>query len=522
MKTFFKEKKEILAPLLSSSRVYVFLSIFLLVITLLPLLILCLYNHPSTFDDFVSFNSTKIDYNFTSIWRIGARYSTPPTSLPWHFSIQPTMEEIQHMLIFYRLYSVFFILFFSFSVFFVLKQCNIYFLKIKRAAFFLFYSAVLFFLINSIGHFAYFFYDIILTAGYTYGICLILLFLGFLIKYHFTQKKKGYAAVLFLLAFIINGTMEYYPVLLGFILFVYFISLWVKKSEKHFFIIVLFLLCFFTALTYVFSSSVGGKVAAYSPGVSKPYTIQRFSVWFSDTCFYFVRNFLSYFSFKRLPFIVILSLITAIVLKKRKYNVYGFYLILPYFIVTVMSFSLFFAGVVYVSEKTSSIVIFNLILTINMLFTFTYIFQKIFFIFLRFTKKYNLTESVKKITDASIHELSMYRTQFYIIISTVIILYIGLVGVYKPGLPTRQAWKDVLKGTAVRYNVEVLNIYNKLSQSPEKDITLTGIENIPETLVVVTFWSFERYKILPQDPDIYLAPFFNKDTIDIIMSNDID
>ena len=121
MKTFFKEKKEILAPLLSSSRVYVFLSIFLLVITLLPLLILCLYNHPSTFDDFVSFNSTKIDYNFTSIWRIGARYSTPPTSLPWHFSIQPTMEEIQHMLIFYRLYSVFFILFFSFSVFFCSK-----------------------------------------------------------------------------------------------------------------------------------------------------------------------------------------------------------------------------------------------------------------------------------------------------------------------------------------------------------------------------------------------------------------
>lgn len=500
-----------LFPILS-----VFLGVFLLIISLLPLLLLCMYNHPSTLDDFISFNSTKADYDFTSIWRIGSRYSTPPTSLPWHFSIHPTMQEIQHMLIFYRLYSVFFILFFSFPVFFVLKQCNRYFLKIKRAAFFLFYSAVLFFLINSIGHFAYFFYDIILTAGYTYGICLILLFLGFLIKYHFTQKKKGYAAVLFLLDFVINGTMEYYPVLLGFILFVYLISLWIKKREKSFFIIVLFLLCFFTALTYVFSSSVGAKLAGYSPGITKPYTIQRFSLWLYDTFFYFIWNFLSYFSFKRLPFIVILSLITAIVLKKRKYNVYGFYLILPYFIVTVMSFSLFFAGVVYVSGKTSSVVIFNLILAINMLFTFTYIFQKIFIMFSRFTKKYNLTESVKEITDACIHELSMYGSKLYIIIPTVIMLYIGFIGVYKPGLPTRQAWKNILKGTAERYNLEVLNIYDKLLQSPEKDITLTALENVPLTLVADNFWSVEKYKMFPQDINACIAPFFNKKTIRII------
>lgn len=121
MKTFFSKKKALLAAPLSSSRVYVFLSIFLLTITLLPLFLLCLYNHPSTFDDFVSFNSIKDGYDFTSIWRIGNRYSTPPVSLFWSFSMQPTMQEIQHMLIVYRLYSVFFILFFSFSVFFCSK-----------------------------------------------------------------------------------------------------------------------------------------------------------------------------------------------------------------------------------------------------------------------------------------------------------------------------------------------------------------------------------------------------------------
>jgi len=516
MKLFFDRQKKYLIIPISLSKIYIFLSIVVIIITLLPLLILCIYNHPTTLDDFLTFSARKNGLSYYEVLKIGLRYAIFPGMFLINFSKEPTIFEIQHMLIFYRLYSVFFILFFSFSVFFALKQCNTYFLKIKRAAFFLFYSVVLFFLINSIGHFAYFFYDIILTAGYTYGICLILLFLGFFIKHHFAQKKKGYAAVLFLLAFIINGTMEYYPVLLGFILFVYFISLWIKKREKSFFIIVLFLLCFFTALSYVYSPSVGGKVAAYSPGVSKPYTIQRFSVWFSDTFFYFVRNFLSYFSFKRLPFIIILSLIVAINLNKQKHTIYAFYLVLPYFIVTVMSFSLFVAGVIYVSGKTSSIIIFNLILAINMLFIFTYIFQKIFILFSRFINKHNLTESVKKITDASIHELSTYRTKLYVIVPTVIMLYIGFIGVYKQGLPTRQAWKDILKGTAVRYNIEVLNIYDKLLQSPKKDITLTALENVPETLVADNFWSIEKYKMFPQDINNCIAPFFNKKTIRII------
>ena len=516
MKIFFnKNRLQALSPIPLSSAC-IFLGTVLIAITLLPLFMLCLYNHPTTLDDFISFNSTKIDYDFTSIWRIGSRYSTPPTSLLWHFSIHPTIQEIQHMLIIYRLYSVFFILFFSFSVFFVLKQCNTYFLKIKRAAFFLFYSGVLFFLTNSIGHFAYFFYDIILTAGYTYGICLILLFLGFLIKYHFTQKKKGYAAVLFLLAFIINGTMEYYPVLLGFILFVYFISLWVKKSEKHFFIIILFLLCFFTALTYVFSSSVGAKLAGYSPGISKPYTIQRFSVWFSDTCFYFVRNFFDCFSFKRLPLIILLSFITAIRLNKRRFKIYGRYLGLSYFIVLVMSFSLFFAGVVYVSGKVSSIVIFNLILAINILFICTCIFQKITVLYSNLIKKYNLAENIKKIQHACIHEFNIYRKRFYIITPVIIVFYITFIGVYKPGLPTRQAWKDLLKGTAYSYNAEVLNIYEKVLYFPEKEVTVAAIENIPGTLVVDNFWSVDKYKMFPQDINACIAPFFNKKTIRII------
>lgn len=516
MKIFFNEKSNVydlkkLLPILS-----VFLGVFLLIITLLPLLMLCMYNHPSTLDDFVSFNSTKIDYDFTSIWRIGSRYSTPPTSLPWHFSIHPTIQEIQHMLIIYRLYSVFFILFFSFSVFFVLKQCNTYFLKMNYATFFLFYSGVLFFLINSIGHFAYFFYDIILTSGYTYGICLMLLFLGFLIKYHFAKNKLFLSFILLFLTFIINGTMEYYPVLLGFILFVYFISLWVKKSEKHFFIIILFLLCFFTALTYVFSSSVGGKVAAYSPGISKPYTIQRFSVWFSDTCFYFVRNFFDYFSFKRLPFIILLSFITAIKLNKRGFKIYGRYLGLAYFIVLVMSFSLFVAGVIYVSVKISSIVIFNLILAINMFFIYMYVFQKIIVLYSNLIKKYDLDENIKKIQHACADEFSVYRKKFYILTPIIIVFYITFVGVYKPGLPTRQAWKDLLKGTAYSYNAEVLSIYEKVLYFPEKDVTVAAIENIPETLVVDNFWSIEKYKIFPQDINMYLAPFFNKKSIRII------
>ena len=516
MKTFFNRNPQRLHFPMPLWNVYVFLSFVLLIVLLVPLFILCIYNHPTTLDDFLVFSERKNDLPYYNILKIGLRYATFPGVFLFNFSQQPTMPEIQHMLIVYRLYSVFFILFFSITIFFALKQCNTYFLKIKSPAFFLFYSVVLFFLINSVGHFAYFFYDIILTAGYTYGICLILLFLGFLIKYHFAQNKKGYAAILFFLAFIINGTMEYYSIFLGFILFVYIISLWIKKREKKVFITAVFLLCFFTTLSYVYSPSVGNKVAAYSPGVSKPYTVQRFSSWLYDTFFYFIWNFFDYFSFKRLPFIITVSLIAAIKLNKQKYTIHAFYLVLPYFIVTVMSFSLFFAGVVHITGKISSIMIFNLILAINMLYIFTYIFQRLFVLFSRFTEKYNLTENIKKITDASIHELHTYSTKLYIIVPAVIMLYIGFIGIYNQGLPTRHAWKDVVKGTAARYNIDVLDIYNKLSQSSEKDVTLTSIENIPETLVVDNFWSVEKYTMVPQTIDMCVAPFFNKKNIRII------
>lgn len=521
MKTFFNKKKALLATPLSLSRLYVFLSVFLLAITLLPLLLLCLYNHPTTLDDFISFHSTKVGYDFTSIWRIGQRYATPPVSLGWYFSIRPTMPEIQHMLIVYRLYAVFFILGFSISVFFTLKQCNRYFLKMKRSAFFLFYSAVLFFFINSIGHFAYFFYDIILTAGYTYGIGLILLFLGFLITYHFAQKKNVYAMILFFLTFIINGTIEYYAVLQGFILLVYFVSLWIKSKQKNVFVIALFFLSFLTAITYMFSSSVQAKLNGNLPCVKNPYELRNLVLWSRNTFLFFVHNFFHYFSFKTLSILIPISFVSAVSLNKNNYKIQWPYLFLAYFIITVMSFSLFISGILDIRIKLSSVVIFNVILAVNMIFICTYFLQRYCFlkcsaVFYTFIHKYDLNESVKKIVEACKQEMYPYRNVFLIIVSMVAALYIGFIAIYDRGLPIRQAWKDVLKGTAARYNVEVLNIYDKLLQSSDKDITLTALKNVPETIIADNFWSIEKYKMFPQDIDMCIAPFFNKKSIRII------
>lgn len=506
-KHYYDLKK--LLPILS-----IFFGIFLLVITLLPLLILCLYNHPTTLDDFRNFISLKNGYNFFSSWKIGARYATPPVSWFFTFSSQPTMHEIQSMLIIYRLYSAFVILFFFFSVFYTLKQCNTYFLKMKSSSFFFFYTVLLFFLLNGINHFAYFFYDIIFSAGYTYGICLIILFMGFLIKYSFTKKRLIYSIILFFLAFIINGTIEYYPVLLGFMLFVYLISLWIKEKKINIFFLCLFILCFFTSLTYIFASWVPDKIKLYTHDIENPHSLDRFFIWLKDTRLYFFYNFLEYSSFDKLPFVIILSLPFIMRLNKVGYRIKGIYLLLPYLIVIIMNFALFFSGIIYLHGKLCSMAIFNLILTITIIFIYMYIFQQIISIISYFIKKYNLFECNNKIIKALQQEFMLYRKRLSIMVSLIAIFYICFIGIYNNSLATRQAWKDVLKGTAARYNIELLNIYEKLLESPEKNVELNALKSIPKSIVVYNFWSMD---VSPYDDiSLEVGTFFNKETIKII------
>ena len=507
---------------------YAILGIFLLFITLTPLFILCLYNHPSTFDDFVSFDSCKMGHNFSSVFHIGKRYATPPVSLGWNFSSpQPTLTEMQHMLVSYRLYAVFFILFFSFSFLFALKQCNTYFFKLAPGPFLLFYAALLFFVINCIKYFSYFFYDIILTAGYTYGICFILLFLGFFIKYYFAQKKNVYVIILFILTFIINGTIEYYAVLQGFILFVYFVSLWIKHKQKNVFVIALFFLSFLTAITYMFSSSVQDKLDGNLPGVKNPYELRNFALWGRNTFLFFLYNFFDYFSFKTLSILIPLSFVSAVSLNKNNYKIQVPYLFLAYFIIIVMSFSLFISGILDIRNKLSSVVIFNVILAINMIFICTYFLQRYCFpkcsaVFFNFIHKYDLNKSVKEIIEACKREIYPCRNMLFIIMSIITALYIGFIAIYDRGLPIRQVWKEIVKGSAAEYDMQISDIYKTLIEASEKNITIKAPDIISFSLMVDPIWLPMDYSGAPQSVHSCIAPFFNKDAIDIIIPNDID
>jgi len=507
-----------------------FLSVLLLAVTLVPLFILCLYDHPSTFDDFLVFNTCKTNYDFfSSVFRIGQRYATFPVWLAWNiFSSQPTVAEMQRMLVSYRLYAAFFILFFSGSFLFALKQCNTYFFRLAFGSFLFFYTALLFFVINGIKYFSYFFYDTILTAGYTFGICFILLFLGFLIKYHFAQKKNVYAIILFILTFIINGTIEYYAVLQGFILFVYFVSLWIKRKQKNVFVIALFFLSFLTAITYMFSSSVQAKLNGNLPGVKNPYELRNLALWGRNTFLFFLYNFFDYFSFKTLSILIPISFVSAVSLNKNNYKIQGPYLFLAYFIITVMSFSLFISGILDIRKKLSSVVIFNVILAVNMIFICTYFLQihcfpKCSVVFFNFIHKYDLNESVKKIIEAFKREMHPYLNMLFIIVSIITALYIAFIAVYDHGLPIRQTWKEIVKGSAAEYDRQISDIYKTLIESSERNITIKAPDRISFSVMVDPIWSPMDYSSLPQSVHSCIAPFFNKDAIDIIMpNNDID
>ncbi len=241
----------------------------------------------------------------------------------------------------------------------------------------------------------------------------------------------------------------------------------------------------------------------------------RFSAWFRDTIRYFWQNLKSYFRYDTFPFIAASALMITMKMKKNGYRLRGVYLILPYAISLIMSFSLFFSGVIYVSAKTSTIMILNLILAVNVIFIFAYVFFLISRLYGMFIRKYRLHESAENICEAARAEFRSSQ-KYAAILFILVVLYTAFISVYRPGLPVRQAWKDVLKGTAAEYDSQVNNIYGTLLGSDAQTVTVRELSAVPQTLIVDNFWSEKKYIESSSDIDTQIAPFFNKTAIIII------
>jgi len=464
-----------------------------------------MYNHPSVLDDYQLLTEIRDGFDFIAErFKLGYRYFSAVYPVFFYsFSENPTLQEMQHMLFRYKLFSLFIILFFISTVFYVLKQLNSYVFKLSKQYFVLLYALILFILVNSVQMLSTFFYSMISSAGYTLGMCFLFVFIGVLFKYHFSHKKKVfYSIVLMLSAFIINGCVEFYPILLGLILFIYLCYSFYTTKKIDFFIAFLLLFCFFIALTFISPPWLKMKRNVYAKNVINVHTVQRYSIWLKDMASYFLNNLLSYFNFKLLPIMVGIS---CLILTKIKRKIYIEGALVIYIISIIISYTLFYTGIAQPTKHVAFCPVLNILLAINAIFIFTSFLQ---FFQIQFLRSQYKNKIENKILENII--ISRRRKVHFFIFMIFYLLNIGIFGIFTSGLPVRTAWKDILKESAQEYDTKLKKRYAEMTDYSIKSIKIEEITT-PPSFFIDAIWSYQKFCDFPNDVNLRIGTFFNKE-----------
>lgn len=507
MKTFFNKKKSLLISPISSSAIYVFLSIVLLVITLLPLFILCLYNHPQSLDNYRTYyfyEQNGFNYNILQKLLPGTRFigyltSTPLLKIPQTL----TIKNIDSLLAVYRLFSIFMIAIFCFSFLFFTWQINRFYFKLPNSSFIFLYSLLLFIVINSLKRIDLFFYEMVTSAGYTTGLILFFIYVGFLIQYYH-EKKILDVLLSSVLVFLLCGTIEYFTVLTGYIAFIFLIIRFIKEKRTSIPVLLHLVYCLIVFYLFVRSPSNASKIAGYSGGIANPYSLDRFMQWLRNMNHELCNTFSYLLQRKILPALIMV----AVLLRKKIvfFNRYIFlFIALNYAVCAVMAFAIFISGISDFTWAPSTIQIPYVIMIMN---TFLLLLCAVSVLL----QKYKIIFTGK---GKNLFHLFTYSN---VVSVTVALFYLVFISVARPGLPVRQAWKDILKGTARRYDTQVHQLYTEIKNSPDDIVTINEITDVPLTLITSNItsnlWTVKgTYSYQKEYYTNALAPFFFKKDI---------
>ena len=484
-------------------------SIFFLAMSLVPLLLLCLYDHPSTLDDFLVFTQIKNGHNFFADFRLGNRYTTVFWPMLIHFAPKVTIESIAKALAVYRVYAFFFIVFFSFSVYYLVNKINKHILNLSNSSFSLLFSVTMFYLINSAHYLSFFFYDIILTSGYTLGLSLLLVLIALLVGYYKEGKHK---ALMLTVSIIMSGTIEFYCVILILACFTFLIWKYYKVRKIDFYMVLLLGLNVVIMFSYLYAPWVSAKISTYAPGVADPHSLARFIGWIKGTLAYYGNSIGNAVHYNTLPVIVLIASL-AYFGANRRLKMPLLLVVALLSIPALISFSLFYSGVENINDKYSAVMIMNVFVGMAFISLLIYIIAKCEMAYRRFVEKYQVSEPINTISVSISKEMGTVGKRLAIL---TMIVYAGCITIALPGLSTRTAWKDLLKGTAARYDRDVSAVYSQLLDSSDETAMLTEIRDQPATLIVDDLWTNRKFTDYPMDIDSQIGPFFGKSNIVIL------
>lgn len=511
----------------------VLLSLFVLGLSVLPIYLVIRYNHFVEQDEFLIFQPLRNGVSI-SLWnRLFSVDSQMLSKIPPFFgplSKTPTESEITHLLLIYRVATFISISYFFFSIFFLSYQINKKNLYLNFIDYFFCFSIFLFLILNLIDRYSILFFDISIVTMYTNIMCSQLLLIAFLFC---LLKNPSFKNYIFVSVFVLMSTIGIIHMIIytGSILFAYIVFKYLKKRKVDSYIVFLLLFCIFLVFKEYFSTDdVAVKQDVYAFGVSDVHSLDRFIVYLKSTVE--VVEIVFYKSIDKSRFILtfLFSVTLGYILFKKKIFISFLYFAYIIFVHFFFCFSIFWGGMADVTEKTSSLVIMYVYVSINLLLFYSYIFS---LCLKKVTSILDAKDNViflldlKKIT-YHIFFNSLWKNILILAFPFILFTYVGIFCV---GIPTRTVIKDYVKGTARKYDSEVMSIYFQLSNSECSEEVITEVSDLPWSIGHFGLFNYEKYKSntdyskLPngewlikygQTMDTCVAPLFGKKHIEVI------
>ena len=474
--------------------IFLLLGCIILIVTLVPLLLMNFYNHPSTNDDFYILQHLSLHPNLSetllSILIKHARYNGFFTNFMLQgLKVSKTIEGIQRYIVFYRLFSIFVILLFFSSILHLFMVFNKYFFKKQKTLVFFIYTIFMFSIVNYINRFAFLFYDFVATNGYTVGLCLSILLLACIPSYYYENKKK---TVVVSLSVLTCGFVEYYTIVIAYIVFIVICIKYYKQKKIDFIMFMLIAFCFIIALWYKSAPLAHEKAVLYSGITENLYTSKNFKIFLKSIIRFFIYALKDYISLNICIYNLILISFTVAFFSRKQIKIPILFYISFLGFIFLMSLTLFLSGIFHVDQKATSVMVFRFFTFIVYTLFFAQCILVLYNYIIKLYGKLDISNEVNSIK-SKIIENAMAKNAICNILSFVF-LFIFFVNFMLCPIPIRSICRELYKGYAKTYNTQVWQIYNDLLDSKEDKIEIYQPDYLIETSHIHGIWVKDIYE----------------------------
>lgn len=474
---------------------FLYLTITVILLSaLVPLIVLCFYAHPSDNDNFHIFSSLKHGnflINVLKNFSLNRRYSAALMGFVFpKITDEVSVQTMNILLLCYRFTAFLQICLTCFSCYYLAFTLNKFILK--RSNLFTYYIFSVFFivLVNSSSFIYHTFYELISASGYTTGLWLTLLLIALLVNNYHTNKKYILISIVIFLA---CGMLEIYPIIVGFILFYFFVKkIHVKKQIDIIFIIyALFIVTVF--LLMLLNPGQKVKLELYgsgdwvdTPGESRLSLHQLLSFCFQ----YGVLGLCSIVNLVRHKnFISTLLLIipVAILLVNNKMFVRLKIVIPYYFVMAICAFAFHycFLSITGLARANNIITLFlsllNLLVFISIAEHFVLFTKPVWNALFVLLKDVSHTECFNKFV-CSTRSYFLDNKKLYLSVLFILITSLTVFIQLKAGNVIANCTAILLNGSAKTYNQELCERYKKITESPDEVVYVPQLSIKPREL----------------------------------------